>query len=715
MPPAAIRFGPYTFHFAKLELRKSGYLLKLPQQSALLLAMLLDSPGEIVTREQMRARIWPEGTHVEFDFGLNTAINRIRRLLDDSARNPRFVETVPRSGYRFVAPCERIDEGIEEVAPSVHPAHWKRWTALVAALALAATGLWWWRSGAPARTFGARESPSASLRSTILLPVGHIPWTIRISPKGDRLAYASGGKVYQRQLNRDESIELDGSDRVINLEYSPDGSALAVFKQDGIYVQSGDILKQIVKFNHIGEVRAAAWSTGGDLYYSDDEGDGAQPAIYRVPATGGTPLKVVNGKQNMGRLEFPLVQQILGTDGAMLLSRALSPQNRSVLLRAADGAESELIRPGMGGQILTSGHFLYYWANALFATGWDVDQKQLLGTPLKVIDRVRSDGWRGAAADVSETGTLIYLPQPPLDQRQITISDERGTSTPIDLPTGEYEQVRVSPDEKMLAVVRKDSGVKWTVWIYDMQTKIWRTCAETILPSPRLVWSPDGEWLAVGLLEGEAEFVNLHRVNVSDPSKVERLSARSTYGQFPTDWIARPNAILYAEGVHLVTKSDLHQLSLDSREVKTLVQTEGWDIDAKVSFDGRWLAYASETKSGTYVYVKPFGQDGPGVRVSPLAGRGPVWSGNGDRLWFMSFGQDGLFEVPIQNGKPLGPAIHKYQGVSHIQPDIWTRSYDLTKDGKLYTLRSGPQESRSHVELISNWFADLERTVPTRR
>jgi TolB-like protein/DNA-binding winged helix-turn-helix (wHTH) protein/Tfp pilus assembly protein PilF len=101
-----IRFGVFEVDLKAGELRKHGFRIKLAEQPFQVLAMLLERPGETVTREELRARLWPGDTFVDFDHGLNNAVMRVREVLLDSSEHPRYVETVPRRGYRFVAPVE---------------------------------------------------------------------------------------------------------------------------------------------------------------------------------------------------------------------------------------------------------------------------------------------------------------------------------------------------------------------------------------------------------------------------------------------------------------------------------------------------------------------------------------------------------------------------------------------------------------------------------
>src|SRR5205085_8385514 len=101
-----IRFGVFEVDPRSGELFRHGSKIKLQNQLFQLLAVLLERPGELVTREELRKRLWPQDTFVDFDRGLNKAINGLRATLRDHAKKPRYIETLPHRGYRFIAPVE---------------------------------------------------------------------------------------------------------------------------------------------------------------------------------------------------------------------------------------------------------------------------------------------------------------------------------------------------------------------------------------------------------------------------------------------------------------------------------------------------------------------------------------------------------------------------------------------------------------------------------
>src|SRR6266478_3615009 len=184
-PPGRLRFGVFEVDLRAGELTKRGLRIRLQEQPFQVLAMLLAQPGELVTREELQKKLWSQ-TVVDFDHGLNKAINKIREALGDSAENPRFVETVARRGYRFLADVEAFDTPSRqpEAAPEVagdagpsgagHPgAAWKRlphslaWRLFGFGMALVlAAGLFWilypW------------NYPPSKIRSLAVLPLENL-------------------------------------------------------------------------------------------------------------------------------------------------------------------------------------------------------------------------------------------------------------------------------------------------------------------------------------------------------------------------------------------------------------------------------------------------------------------------------------------------------------------------------------------------------------
>src|SRR6202158_5034450 len=118
IPANSMRFGVYEFDLRSGELRKHGIRIKLQEQPCQILAILLEHRGELVTREELQRRLWPSDTFVDFEHSINTAIKKLREALEDDADEPRYIETLPRHGYRFIAPVEEEPTAEEQLAVS---------------------------------------------------------------------------------------------------------------------------------------------------------------------------------------------------------------------------------------------------------------------------------------------------------------------------------------------------------------------------------------------------------------------------------------------------------------------------------------------------------------------------------------------------------------------------------------------------------------------
>ncbi|HET9994412.1 MAG TPA: winged helix-turn-helix domain-containing protein [Candidatus Acidoferrum sp.] len=110
VPARYLRFGVFQLDLQREELFKDGVRVKLQGKVYQALLALLEKPGDVVTREELRMRLWPADTHVNYDANVNTTVNKLRQVLGDSADQPGFVDTIPRKGYSFVAKVERLDQ-----------------------------------------------------------------------------------------------------------------------------------------------------------------------------------------------------------------------------------------------------------------------------------------------------------------------------------------------------------------------------------------------------------------------------------------------------------------------------------------------------------------------------------------------------------------------------------------------------------------------------
>ncbi len=245
-PPELVHFGIYEADLRSGELRKNGLKLKLSGQPFQVLALLLEHPGDVVTREEIQKRLWPADPFVDFDHSLNTAINKIREALGDSAENPRFVETLPRRGYRFIAPVEEGAAGLvlgqighlhEVPVPVLAGAvrepplrtQWRLWLAAVlATLALGAlVARLAWQHWRPKQELIERQLTTNSSELAVRASA--------ISPDGRYLAYADDSGIYLKVIDTAETHDLPApaGSRISKLAWFPEGDKLLASGEAG--------------------------------------------------------------------------------------------------------------------------------------------------------------------------------------------------------------------------------------------------------------------------------------------------------------------------------------------------------------------------------------------------------------------------------------------------------------------------------------------------
>jgi Tol biopolymer transport system component/DNA-binding winged helix-turn-helix (wHTH) protein len=324
--PRVIRFGVFELDHHARELRKAGVRLRLPAQSVEVLTLLLERSGDLVTREELRERLWPTGTFVDFDHGLNAAVNRLRETLGDSADRPRFIETVPRRGYRFVGALEHGSPGRPGIAePTPSPASVGQLTAAfvrtrrvlgvvavaIAGLLVLAGGAWYLR-----HTPAVNRASASLVRLTSL--AGTEDWPA-FSPDGQQVAFRWDGEKHD---NPDIYVTLVGSRDVRRLtthpaddyapSWSPDGRHIAFLRQAGsgayIHVVSalGGPDLRLSDFPVAGTLPFSpaasriSWSPDGRYVAAgrDPRSSGGTPAgIHLIPLRGGEPRALTRPKR----------------------------------------------------------------------------------------------------------------------------------------------------------------------------------------------------------------------------------------------------------------------------------------------------------------------------------------------------------------------------------------------------------------------------------
>lgn len=220
-----IQFSIFELDVRAGELRRNGSRVRLQDQPFQILISLLERPGEVITREELRSRLWPADTFVDFDHSLNAAVRRLRDALGDSADTPRFIETVARRGYRFIAPISKplVDAAATPISVKPTPS-WGRWAIGAGTFAILVLGLVaGWHAGRSS------SRPRVSTSRKLTANAAEVPVLGQaISPDGKYLAFSDKSGLYIRQIDTGEthSVLLPQNFDARPAAWFPDGAHL---------------------------------------------------------------------------------------------------------------------------------------------------------------------------------------------------------------------------------------------------------------------------------------------------------------------------------------------------------------------------------------------------------------------------------------------------------------------------------------------------------
>jgi Tol biopolymer transport system component/DNA-binding winged helix-turn-helix (wHTH) protein len=510
-----VRFGVFEVELRTAELRKQGVRIRLPSQSFQVLEALLLRPGELVTREELKQKLWPSDSFGDFEHGLNAAVNRVREALGDSSDNPRFVETLPRRGYRFIAPVEQNDADLDSNAEQAsrsqvvsaaradRPRKIYRKLGIVIGtsfcLAVTAFVVWRGQSGMPAVANIVRLTNDRTAKKSINGTVtdGLHLYFMEVGPSG------SGSGIAQVSAMGGETTWITTSlkDALAILDISPDKSKLLLVAGGG-GIDSNEFWVQPLPAGtprRVGSFQAftADWTPDGShIIYS------YQHKIAIVNEDGSDP-------HTIAAIPGPAAWFRYSPDGRLIRFSILQDTDNlsSLWEMRADGTNLHQLLPNWKesldqccGRWSPDGNY-YYFLTSAFLSGGGPSQG------IWVIPEHRSIFRRDIAPTRLTTGPLLFgAPTPSSDGKRIfAVGDESSVelfsydphSQRFDFYLGGLSAgpIAFSPDGKWLAYV---SYPEMTLWKSrtDLSEKMQLTFPPMRVYGPR--WSPDGSQIAFG-------------------------------------------------------------------------------------------------------------------------------------------------------------------------------------------------------------------------
>ena len=726
----SIRFGPFVADMTAGELRKNGRKVPLQEQPFQVLAALLDRPGDVVTREDLRDRLWPGQPFVDVDQGLNTAIAKIRDALGDSAASARFVETLPRRGYRFtfpVDPPESSTIGPLAAPPAVVPMSGFRHKIKSSRTILTLVGACLLLAGMSLH-FGLRQPGRATdlplrrfeIRSSLtsLLLCNR---RAAISPDGSLVAFVSDenpSRLWIRRFDQEQPHVIEGTEGVAGLFWSQDSKSVGFATRDGLKRVSpaGGAITPIAALSGIGFF-GATWSHDGSTIVF---ADGGPSDLYEVPATGGTPRVVVSRNSPAFQLAARLPGQaptpayllnphfLPAEAGRRVIVFSFGYASSKLAVRDLQTGRTEILGPGRFAAYSPTGHLVYESSsdsNEIWVQPFSLTQLQTSGAAFRIARN-------GSEPTVSTDGTLIYVDSLQDSHRLVRLDRNGRRLGLLGSPQTAFYYPAISPNGQSVAVETLENH-NLDIWVYDAQrgsrTRITTDVATDILP----VWSPDGKHIAYTSYQTGQQNIFLRRADAS--TEPEILTAAPGY-QRVSDWSRDGRYILFYAGTNYGPPAGPdHSTSL---QYLAHSGKGGWDPHVflrsrfalrapKLSPDGKYVAYLSNETGRDELHVRPFPNGERQWVVSRNGAAQPHWSGNGRELFYVEAGT--LMAVPVQTasgfsaGSPA-PLFH------HAGFGPWpSPTYDVSATGEDFLLpeRLGAPTEQRTIRVVQNWFAEF--------
>ena len=582
-----------------------------------------------------------------------------------------------------------------------------------------------------------RPVPSAPVaRFTYVLPKGqnftrtgrHV---FALSPDGSSMVYVANRQLYLKLLSEAEARPIPGTAQDIDEPFfSPDG------KWIGFYSYPEGKLKKIAITGGASVTLASVLNPWGATWYAEDQimiGQGTR-GIFRISANGGKPETVIAAKQGE-TLHGP---EVLPGGDAILFTVATTGDDDSwdkaqiVVQSMKTGARKVLISGGSDARYVPTGHIVYALGGNLYAVGFDVKKRQVIGGPIPVVEGVmRSDALAftgGAFFSTSNSGSLAVVPGTSSLVRNLrvpTLVDKNGSKKPLSVSAANFAGPRISPDGKQVAVTIND-GREIYISLYDISGAAAMRRLTFGGSNAFPLWSRDGQRIIFQSdREGDPA---LFWQRADGSGSAERLSKAETgAGHALNQGPGRPFAgIIVPESVSpdgklitLEAGNGISMVRLDGdRKLKPLIQSPPRAASGSVfSPDGHWLAY-SET-GPEQIYVQPFPPTGTTYQITNEGGCCPLWSPDGKQIFYLDdFSPSRLIAVDIQTR----PAFVIGQSTPlHIEGFFQgngPRDYDITPDGKQFIVAFRPEEAQAadrpiqQINVVLNWFEELKHRVP---
>jgi serine/threonine-protein kinase len=598
------------------------------------------------------------------------------------------------------------------VAKPVWRRHLASAVACIAAAAVGAIAIWIWKpSSAP--------STKPVTRFTITIPpdqqLAELPQpSLALSADGTHLAYVATHsavrQIYIRAMDSTESKPVSGTEGATNPFFSPDGQWLGFFA-DGR-------LKKVSVTGGVGQTladavnpRGASWGKQGIIIFNN-LGSG----LLRVSDAGGTAESVdFPGTPKIPGEISTLWPEFLPDSKAVLFSSYTQPQG-IVLQRIGTVGRQILIQgqPATMPRYLPSGHLVYVLAGSLMAAPFDLKRQQVVGAAVPVVQGVLESSIPPAPEySVSDTGSLVYVSgNSAATYSRLVWVTRNGVEQPLAAPLREYDQPRLSPDGRRIAVNILESGNN-QVWLYNLDRGTLERFTFEGSSNQWPVWTADGKRI---IFQSAG---NIFWQLADGSGGLERLTGPSGFA-VPVSSAADGQLLAYIElNGGSATGNAVWVMRLSDHKRERFTSSQIFTDAPQFSPDGHWICYASEESGRREIYVQPYPGPGGKWQISTEGGTEPQWNRNGRELFYRDGDKMMAVDINTQGGFAAGNPRQLFEGRYLKNSSTYARpNYDVSLDGQRFLMLKPVEQEQTaptQINVVLNWTEELKRLVPATR
>jgi DNA-binding winged helix-turn-helix (wHTH) protein/Tol biopolymer transport system component len=682
--PRLIRFGPFEADLHAGELRKNGTKMRLPQQPFQLLAMLLAQPGELVTREQLQKRLWADDTFVDFDRGLNKAVNRLREALGDSADRPRHIETLPKRGYRFIAAVDAAPSPVLKGTASPRrgvlrgASYWIGSVGVAAALAAALAGWLMIVHRTP--------EPLPFVRSSLLPPQGtsFAPHQFALSSDGMQLAFSAANAdgtlgLWVRSLSAAAARRLDGTKGARYPFWSPDNRHIGFFADRQL--ETIDVIDGTVRtLCDARRPRGGTWNANDVIVFAPD----VDAPLFRVPATGGAAQPVTQTSARALSHNWP----VFLPDGRHFLFTAPESEGSGSRLYAASIdsiAPPTLVLDRVNGMVAYSSNQLFFVRDGtLMAQAFSPGRLRVTAPAVPLVEHEFAGDFEPSTPEFSAANGAVVIQSSRDFTSRLTWVDSDGRVIGAVGKPGDRDPA-LSPDGRLLATACASVTEQSSICLNDLERGV--TTQLTHGGTDRFpVWSRDGRTLAFRATDA-ARLFEVSADASSPPRPIGDLRG------VPSDWSNDGRLLFFRPEHGTVVLATYGATTHD-------VSGVGPGSEAQFSPDGHWLLYGGQ--DGIAVRRLP---DGPRIQISAYGGSQPRWSRDARHIFYIDAPTRNLMSVDFDPATVRATPARILFQTRIVAPALAGFQYDVARDGR-FLINSLPADS-APLTLLIGWTSRL--------